>query len=402
LGAIAFDDGKTDLGLAINLRKKPIELVRLNTVRKTDEDTLTFAINLDNSLRYDPNFIGPKTGQSGTYTGKASDSKWRNSIIKIRDLESLTGYNFFSNIPTDIQNAIENQDIADVLTKINGIDSEPLMAATDEALTSTVEVGFPFNSSIRHDSIPNKITFTTDQVISKSRVFEIGTSQNAVSKERTDGFGEIGISSINTFQSGSSKISFPTIGTGQVGEIQISIPQISFPQTTTKEVSPSQISLSQSGSFKTNILQISSTQVNTREIGTFQPWNIDNVTSIQTIGFQDINPSKISLPVSVPSQQFVGSNFPNQDQTSNCLTQLQSTLVTNWHLPTDLTLTFDITNLLPRQLAEAQITNYDSFGRPSGGTILIDSDANGKGWFIDSTPSDKSEFTNNLNRALTK
>ena len=47
---------------------------------------------------------------------------------------------------------------------------------------------------------------------------------------------------------------------------------------------------------------------------------------------------------------------------------------------------FDI-NLLVKdlpteQLAEAQITKYDSQGRPIGGNIFIDSDANGKGWFI--------------------
>ncbi|MEL6580873.1 MAG: hypothetical protein AAFQ14_14075 [Cyanobacteria bacterium J06621_12] len=45
------------------------------------------------------------------------------------------------------------------------------------------------------------------------------------------------------------------------------------------------------------------------------------------------------------------------------------------------------------QLAEATITGFDSLGVPNAGTIAIDHDANGVGWFIDSTPLDNSEFT---------
>ncbi|WP_334850671.1 PKD domain-containing protein [Nostoc sp.] len=59
-------------------------------------------------------------------------------------------------------------------------------------------------------------------------------------------------------------------------------------------------------------------------------------------------------------------------------------------------LTLQITDLPTGQLAEAQITNYDTQGRPNGGTILIDDDANGIGWFIDPTPNDNSEFTTSL------
>jgi hypothetical protein len=59
-------------------------------------------------------------------------------------------------------------------------------------------------------------------------------------------------------------------------------------------------------------------------------------------------------------------------------------------------LTLQITDLPTGQLAEAQITDYDSLGRPNGGTILIDADANGIGWFIDPTPNDNSEFTTSL------
>ena len=47
----------------------------------------------------------------------------------------------------------------------------------------------------------------------------------------------------------------------------------------------------------------------------------------------------------------------------------------------------------PYLLAEAQITQFDSFGHPIAATLLLDTDANGLGWFIDNTPWENSEFT---------
>ncbi len=43
---------------------------------------------------------------------------------------------------------------------------------------------------------------------------------------------------------------------------------------------------------------------------------------------------------------------------------------------------FQITDFHQGQLAEA---GFDSSGKPNAGTILIDHDANGVGWFIDET-----------------
>jgi hypothetical protein len=44
-------------------------------------------------------------------------------------------------------------------------------------------------------------------------------------------------------------------------------------------------------------------------------------------------------------------------------------------------------------LAEGSITSYNPNGTPKTATITIDDDANGVGWFIDTTPGDNSEFT---------
>ncbi len=87
---------------------------------------------------------------------------------------------------------------------------------------------------------------------------------------------------------------------------------------------------------------------------------------------------------------------PIHSVTSDLLTDLYNAAQAFGRNDTSINLNFTVTNFPNGQLAEAQITNYDQYGRPNGGTILIDSDANGKGWFIDSTPFDNSEFTNNL------
>ncbi|WP_157260003.1 Ig-like domain-containing protein [Chamaesiphon minutus] len=109
-----------------------------------------------------------------------------------------------------------------------------------------------------------------------------------------------------------------------------------------------------------------------------------------------IDPSKVTFSSSIPSQQFLSSNLPNHLNTSE-LTNVESTAVTIWNNllnpTTPINLTFDITNLPTGQLAEASITGYDQLGRPNKATISFDNDANGVGWFIDTTPGDNSEFT---------
>ncbi|MBW4557767.1 MAG: PKD domain-containing protein [Trichormus sp. ATA11-4-KO1] len=114
-----------------------------------------------------------------------------------------------------------------------------------------------------------------------------------------------------------------------------------------------------------------------------------------------LNPSKIALSISIPSQQLLSSYFPSHELTSNFFSNLKYSVNNIWgdlltsETPT-LNISFQITNLPTGQLAEAQLTQFDPQGRPNGGTILIDHDANGYSWFIDPTPLDNSEFTTSL------
>jgi hypothetical protein len=79
------------------------------------------------------------------------------------------------------------------------------------------------------------------------------------------------------------------------------------------------------------------------------------------------------------------------------LTNVESIEINIWNTflksTTAINLNSEITNLPTGQLAEATITSYNTNGTPKTATITIDDDANGVGWFIDTTPQDNSEFT---------
>jgi hypothetical protein len=165
----------------------------------------------------------------------------------------------------------------------------------------------------------------------------------------------------------------------QISSSQISSSQISSTEgTLTSQGNFSQISSSQISKLQIDSSQISSTQVDVSKIDSSQ------------INPAQIDPLKVSLPSSITLQQLLSSHNPN----------LQNTTVTAWaeflQSPTQFNLKLEISDLPTGQLAEATITRFDSVGRPTSGTILIDDDANGKGWYIDPTPWDSSEFRTSL------
>jgi hypothetical protein len=112
-----------------------------------------------------------------------------------------------------------------------------------------------------------------------------------------------------------------------------------------------------------------------------------------TVSRMDNEIGKISLPSSVSSEQSFNVDLllSDHDNTS-LLTSIYSTAQSIWHTTTPINLNFEITNLPTGQLAEGTITSYNTNGTPKTATITIDDDANGIGWFLDTTPQDASEF----------
>jgi DNA/RNA endonuclease G (NUC1) len=369
-------------------------------IAEVNQSTLAFGIHLPNTLVSDP--------ITGKLVGQDPDFNWdqdfpslidgvQYGLFNIDEIESRTGYDFFSNIPEDIQNKIESKSVSYIRGKINSIKPAPLMASNseDEDLSLSLFRDI-IDSSIGHSSTPAKITSTntTESRFANTGAFKISTNQNGIAEVVYSSINKASISSINQSQIGSIKISTSATSLNQTNGVEISSFQDSVLKSGKKQTSTKEIGFTQIGISEHNTSQISSTQADTSQVGTFKsvdlPRTIINVPL--RIGNQ-LNPIEVTLPSSISLQQVYGSYLPNHDLTSNYLTQLQSTLATYWNLPTNLNLTFAITNLPTGQLAEGTITSYNINGTPKTATISIDNDANGVGWFLDTTPQDNSEFT---------
>jgi hypothetical protein len=252
-----------------------------------------------------------------------------------------------------------------------------------------------YDTSIWHHSFPDQVGTATNHLGSKSGISEVGTIKNTIFKTPIKfGFTENSIAGIDIAQTGSPQIGFPESNLVYGGSKQASISDNGIIKLGTIQKSSSHIGSS----------QISPTEVSTSEYGSTQ---VDatqvefNQIDVGLFAANQLNTSKITLPSIISNNQFLSSHDPRlnnisigHNAVSNYLTQLQSTLATYWNFPTDLNLNFEITNLPTGQLAEATITSYNNNnGTPKTATITIDDDANGVGWFLDTTPQDNSEFT---------
>jgi PKD repeat protein len=229
---------------------------------------------------------------------------------------------------------------------------------------------FGTNIPIGHDSV-------VEDGADKIRTFtSFGSSQIASS--------EVDFSHTSSFKISSDKSSISQIGTIQGGQIKTSSTQvgsfeIGFTQGSLPKMSISQVSETQIDSIQHHFSQDSSTQVNTSQIATHQ----------LVRGF-NFDSTEISLPSSITLQQLLSSHNPNS----------QNTTVPSWteflQSPTPFNLKIEIQDLPTGQLASGTITGYDTNNRPNSGTLTLDTDGNGLGWFIDTTPDDNTEFDQTL------
>jgi hypothetical protein len=355
------------INVPARLWKVIVELNPGDNISDINESTRIFAFDMPND-------------------GGVEGLEWFKYSVNIKTLEeslASTGlnYKFFSNVRENIRQELENK---------GTINSALLLAATNESLISSF--GTFNNVSIGQDSSPKE---------SIIEISSITPPTLSISQSSADQSGRMQINLIqnSSIQNRSTQIDSSHISTGKNGfssnrpidssVTQVSPSEISSGQKGAGQTSSEQSSTRQVGQTQVDSFQVGSTQVNAPQI------NITQIGSEILISTQ-IDPSKITFSSSIPSQQFLSSNLPNHLNTSE-LTNVESTAVTIWNNllnpTTPINLNFAITNLPTGQLAEATITGYDKLGRPNTATISIDDDANGVGWFLDTTPADNSEFT---------
>jgi PKD repeat protein len=314
---------------------------------------------------------------------------WHTWLVSYQNIEDWTGIKF--SFPTAISSELLADSEGNTISTINSlvrntaIDRihllDPLPVFRNLSLDLQIgPIGRPISSK-------NSIVIDT-----------VDETDSPVNNERSLRASKVSSSKVNIFKDSSA-----TFSTIENYSPHISTTEISTNETGITEVNPTQNSISKVTNVNIATGEVNMTEVGSSEATTIQrvvlprhgfggPVNlgqqlfIPNTTQIQPT---EIQSTEVSLPSFVPSQQLFSGNL-SHDNTS-LLTSIYSTAQSIWHSNTNLT--FNITNLPTGQLAEATITGYDTNGRPNTATISIDDDANGVGWFLDTTPQDNSEFT---------
>ncbi len=238
-------------------------------------------------------------------------------------------------------------------------------------------VGIVDNFSIGTDTV------TTIQSSIISEANELTTSKINIVENDVDSFeeGNISFAHINI-----GKIAVTDRTIGEIGSETDSTSKVAVPETGTGEINVGEIR-----STKDTVIQgIVDPQSSIGGVG--EP-RLHILTSDTTqIQPTEIQPTEISFASSIPPEQF----FSVHNSTPQIINVLNNSATNIWsdllQSQTQLDIDFQIKDLPTGQLAEATITGFDDSGVPKAGTILIDSDANGVGWFIDETPLDNSEF----------
>jgi hypothetical protein len=284
------------------------------------------------------------------------------------NLPSGDRFDFLSQLSPEIQNALKVKDIrlsSNLIAPLVADDSSPF-SFTETIPRIVSETGNKF--TILSNTIAKPVSFSVEKAIQVSSS-EVDTS-------------EVTLKKLGTFDSNSLQVAIKEHHANHVTVNEFSISQIARVEPTTSKITVSPFNISEVditpfgaiGNSKTSRLKLDSIQ--------------NSSTQIDVSPFES---GKVSLPSVISSQKLVSSNL-SHDNTYE-LNNIYFTAQTLWHTTTPIDLNFAITNLPTGQLAEATITGYDQIGRPNTATISIDDDANGVGWFIDTTPGDSSEFT---------
>ncbi|MEO0848372.1 MAG: DNA/RNA non-specific endonuclease [Cyanobacteria bacterium J06648_1] len=245
-----------------------------------------------------------------------------------------------------------------VSNKINQADSDTISANTTIGQDSFIEDDF-FKSTHFTLSSPSQVGITEIGLV------ETSLAKNSISENSS---GEINLAESNLSEN----------SIGEVNSFHVAFPKTTLEHTNSTEIGEAQVNLPEMTDIKLGITEVG--------IPINSPFNTFIPQSSKTLS------SEILFAPSVEPEQF----FSIHNSTPEITNVLNNTATNIWsdllQPQTQLDINFQITDLPTGQLAEATITGFNDSGVPNTGTIAIDHDANGVGWFIDRTPLDNSEF----------
>ena len=293
---------------------------------------------------------------------KKPDS-WRTSTIvkTVNEIEELTGYDFFSNISSDIQEKIENNreiffqegKIPDNFIPNLGLSSPLLSEDVTQIESSRVfapsnnvfftPTGSINNTAIRHNSaLENSILNInidgTNQISSnhidpiKDGIFQISSCKTSILEDSTREVCGVEVNSVkvsttevNSFQINGTQASSTEIGIAKIGSPQISVTQLDPFKISIPQIGISEIGVVENAFFEVGTSKIDPLEVSTKETNSFK-----------------LKRPEIPFPSSITLQQLLSSHN-------------LSPKITNTFKDNPLNLTLEITDLPTGQLAEAQV-----------------------------------------------
>jgi hypothetical protein len=271
--------------------------------------------------------------------------------------------------------------------------------------TTVVDDWFNNLLSIRQSSIPQYSSFSSEfvqrvgfSIASSTDLGQISSSEIAVLQQ-----GSLQVNAlqnrerqVSEFQTGSYQTGRSDLGVSQGGAGQIGIIHINQAKDSEEQTGSIHPSIFENAIVKVNSPKISPTQIDTSQVSIFNDGSaIPTATQSHT--------GKVPFSSFITFQKLfngqnegINSGIRHNGQFAfNLVNFVASTILDFWQaFDSAFDLTLAIRDLPAGQLAEAQITQYDSTGAPSAATLLLDTDANGLGWFIDTTPWENSEFSN--------
>jgi hypothetical protein len=259
------------------------------------KNTLAFAVDIPNYGKLDidtpPDLVLYK--------------EWTKYVVSINDLESVIKYDFFNEIPTDVQEVIEdNSDWSQLFSVPNA----PLMAGFtqfDSSIFTARETGSFVDTSVRQLQLPY------ESAINPEKKFRVDSTQQ-ISIDQ-DAFLKVGIGEVSLFQGSASQIGIPHTGIAQVNvapvsvdhasSTEIGVRQIDINHPAMQHISTTQVSFGQVAPNNSNLGKTSTHQIDPTQVNVFQ-----NPTQSHS--------NKISLTSSITLQQFLSShNFNLQNTT---------------------------------------------------------------------------------------
>jgi hypothetical protein len=241
---------------------------------------------------------------------------WR---VSINYLETLTNYDFLSELPDFIEEAIESRS--------DGLLPNSASLLADESFTAN-----SITDTVSDDLSIGQTNFS--QVTTKKFINIDSSIPKITFCERY--FTEFGPAEISVVEKGIIHSRLSQDGILEVSSCQAGSSQSSSLQYTLAQISPTQIDIFKDSISHTSTSEVSFPQINTKQLSIGQVGSSENdssQTSVLKFNPSQIQPTEVSIPSSIASQKLFSTNL-SYNSSPNLLTDIYNTAQTLWHTTT--------------------------------------------------------------------